>query len=170
MKRTLRRIREGYFSFRGRLPRKIFWLRMLVLYMAMQVLAGAVAYGVPALGFSEQATLYASLAMTFLFWVGSASLWVRRFHDRNVSGWWYAAFFAFILGVFAYLVYAVALTGGEASSPDMVLAKYLIIAALMAWLFVAVRFGFRRGTPGPNRYGPDPLGMTAELPGEIRIS
>lgn len=109
----LRRIREGYFSFRGRLPRKIFWLRMLVLYMAMQVLAGAVAYGVPALGFSEQATLYASLAMTFLFWVGSASLWVRRFHDRNVSGWWYAAFFAFILGVFSYLVYAVALTGAR---------------------------------------------------------
>lgn len=166
----VRRIAEAFFSFRGRLSRKRFWLRMLVLYGVMQVLAGAVAYGVPALGFSAQVTLYASLAMTLLFWLGSASLWVRRFHDRNVSGWWYAVFFAFILGVFCWLVYAVAVSGGDADSPDMVLAKYLVVGALMAWLFVAVRFGFRRGTPGPNRYGPDPLGGGAELPEEIRIS
>ncbi len=170
MKERMQLLSELFFTFRGRLNRKRFWMRMLVLYFFMQVLGAVGAYVLPALGFPAQVAMVYSIGMTLLFWLGSASLWVRRFHDRNVSGWWYGLYFFFILGVFAYLVYAVAISGGDAAAPDMVLAKYLIVAALMAWLFVAIRFGLRRGTPGPNRYGPDPLGMTAALPPEIRIS
>lgn len=54
---------------------------------------------------------------------------VRRFHDRNISGWWYLALF--ILGFVPYL----GLISGIA---------ILVISVL-------------RGTEGPNKFGPDPL-------------
>lgn len=170
MKGWLGRIYEVFFTFEGRLNRKRFWLRMSVLYLLAQGLAALGAYLFPLLGLSSSLTMAYSVGMTILFWLGSASLWVRRFHDRNVSGWWYALFFAFIFVAALYLIYAVVLTGGDATAPDMVRARYLVVAALMAWLYVAIRFGFRSGTPGENRYGPDPLGKTVPLPEEIHIS
>lgn len=57
------------------------------------------------------------------------SLTVRRFHDRNISGWWYLALFI------ANLI------------------PYLNVVAGLAILVITVL----RGTEGPNRFGPDPL-------------
>jgi len=80
-----------------------------------------------------------------LFWVGLAlvMLWglfvfipsmavtVRRLHDRDMSGWWY---------------------GGALIASFVPLVNVL---ALPVFLFVFVMM-FLPGTPGPNRYGPDP--------------
>lgn len=57
------------------------------------------------------------------------SLQVRRFHDRNISAWWYLALF--ILN----MIPAVGFIAGLAM---------LVITLL-------------RGTEGPNKFGPDPL-------------
>jgi uncharacterized membrane protein YhaH (DUF805 family) len=57
------------------------------------------------------------------------SVVVRRFHDRNISGWWYLALF--ILGLVPYVGF---LTG---------------IAIFIITLLP--------GTEGPNKFGPDPL-------------
>ena len=54
---------------------------------------------------------------------------VRRFHDRNLSGWWYLALL---------IVSAVPYVGFIAS------IAILVISAL-------------RGTEGPNKFGADPL-------------
>lgn len=166
-----RRIADMFFTFRGRLNRRRFWMRMLVLYLVVQILAAVGTQFLPALGLSSSVMLVYSVGMTLLFWLSSASLWVRRFHDRNVSGWWYGLYFLFILAVFGWLIYAVTVSGGDVNAPDMQTAKYLIAAGLMAWLFVTIRFGLRKGTAGPNRYGPDPLGQepSVPLPGEIHI-
>jgi uncharacterized membrane protein YhaH (DUF805 family) len=65
-----------------------------------------------------------------LFVFGIVALWisiavaVKRYHDRNKSGWWVFIVFVPIIGGIWYLV----------------------------------ECGFLRGTPGPNDYGPDPLG------------
>ncbi len=154
-----RRIADMFFTFRGRLNRRRFWMRMLALYLVVQILAAVGTQFLPALGLSSSVMLVYSV------------LWVRRFHDRNVSGWWYGLYFLFILAVFGWLIYAVTVSGGDVNAPDMQTAKYLIAAGLMAWLFVTIRFGLRKGTAGPNRYGPDPLGQepSMPLPGEIHI-
>lgn len=57
------------------------------------------------------------------------SLQVRRFHDRNISGWWYLALV--ILGFIPYVGRATGLA-------------IFVISVL-------------RGTDGPNKFGPDPL-------------
>ena len=54
---------------------------------------------------------------------------VRRFHDRNISGWWYLALF---IGSFI---------------------PYLGVIPGIAILVISVL----RGTEGPNKFGPDPL-------------
>ncbi len=166
----LHRIYTTFFTFQGRLNRRRFWFRLCIWYLLAQGLAALGVYLLPAMGASASFVNAYSVAMSVLFWLGSASLWVRRFHDRNVSGWWCGLFFAFIFFVLLYLIYVVVAYGNDASAPEMVMAKYLMAAALMIWLYVAIRFGFRSGTPGPNRFGPDPLGLTAQLPEEIRIS
>jgi uncharacterized membrane protein YhaH (DUF805 family) len=55
---------------------------------------------------------------------------VRRLHDRNMSGWWYLGFIVLSL---------VPVIGFIAS-----------IAMIVIFLLP--------GTPGPNKYGPDPKG------------
>jgi uncharacterized membrane protein YhaH (DUF805 family) len=57
------------------------------------------------------------------------SLTVRRFHDRNISGWWYLVIF--IANFIPYLNVVAGLAG-------------LVITVL-------------KGTEGPNKFGPDPL-------------
>jgi uncharacterized membrane protein YhaH (DUF805 family) len=37
----------------------------------------------------------------------------------------------------------------------------LLIATTIVTLAFIVELGFRRGTPGDNQYGPDPIGRTA---------
>lgn len=78
---------------------------------------------------------------------------VRRFHDRNLSGWWtlfstIAALTLFASGMFL----ATALTEPYSSwaffgGP---------IAAMAVTLWVNVELFLRAGNPGPNRYGPPP--------------
>jgi uncharacterized membrane protein YhaH (DUF805 family) len=57
---------------------------------------------------------------------------VRRLHDRDLSGWWYLA--VIVTGVFPRL------------------------AALSSLAFLIVTL--LPGTPGPNRFGPDPKDPT----------
>ena len=54
---------------------------------------------------------------------------VRRFHDHNISGWWYLGLL--VLGFIPYLG--------------------LLANLGLLWVLV------RGGTWGPNRYGPDPI-------------
>jgi uncharacterized membrane protein YhaH (DUF805 family) len=61
------------------------------------------------------------------------SLQVRRFHDRNISGWWYLALFAL-----SFIPYAMFLT-----------APVTIVISLLP------------GTKGPNKFGSDPLSPEA---------
>jgi len=70
------------FGFRGRVPRKVFWLYgvlgpLLVSAMA-EMLLGIV-------GVSERR---AELLTTALLVWPCAAVGVKRWHDRNKSGWW----------------------------------------------------------------------------------
>jgi uncharacterized membrane protein YhaH (DUF805 family) len=88
-----------------------------------------------------------------LFWVGLAImlLWflgtiipmiavtVRRLHDREMSGWWYLGF---IVVVFALTLIPL-------------IGTLITLVLDVVWIVVMAL----PGTPGPNKYGPDPLGQ-----------
>ena len=85
------------------------------------------------------------------------ALIAKRGHDRNAPTW--------IAGVF--IVGAVLLDllvffdlVGPLEKPNTLFYVIGVPFGIMA-LILLVDFGFRRGTIGPNRYGPDPLEGTS---------
>ena len=114
-------------SFEGRINRQPFWIALLVLWVAS--IAVSV---VTIILFGPQATatyaIQAIVGLVFLW--PSLAVAVKRYHDRDKSGWWILIIFIPVIGIIWYIV----------------------------------ELGFLRGTPGPNRFGPDPLGTPA-LPG-----
>ena len=127
-------------SFDGRISRQPFWIALLPL-------------------------LAAELAADFLMgdrWSSIVSLLVafpqfaiiaKRGHDRNVPTWVVGIF---IFGGVILDLLTVAGLAGSPEHPDTIFLVLAIPLGILA-LVLLVDFGFRRGTAGPNRYGPDPL-------------
>ena len=81
------------FSFRGRVPRKVFWLYgvlgpLLVSVMA-EMLLGIV-------GVSERR---AEMLTTLLLVWPCAAVSVKRWHDRDKSGWWALVYLIPLIGI-----------------------------------------------------------------------
>lgn len=126
-------LKNDYLSFSGRLNRwPFFW--KLWLY---NVAASAVAWLIAKIA-GQQYAYPISLLGTWV-WL---SFLVRRLHDLNRSGWF--ALTPLALGCLA----ASALIG---QSMFLFMIAYLALIAFYLCLL------FRRGTDGPNDYGPDPL-------------
>jgi uncharacterized membrane protein YhaH (DUF805 family) len=89
-------------------------------------------------------------------WIGFA-LSVKRLHDRDRNGWW--LLWQLLIVLVAVILIVVAIAVPEEQRPLWyALAGGAGLAALVisVWLFVEI--GFLRGTDGPKRFGPDPLG------------
>src|SRR5205807_2305012 len=73
----------------------------------------------------------------------------KRANDRGLPAWWPASFFIIdgVLGIADLL-------GFDPMAPIAVVFQYLWIVCLA---ILIADLGFRRGTAGPNRNGPDPL-------------
>jgi uncharacterized membrane protein YhaH (DUF805 family) len=167
-----------WFSFRGRIGRKTFWLGYVLPIIVASMVANALDL---ALGLAPDPM--ADVVPADQMWVAPISglvalvtLWpmlagsMKRLHDRNRSGWWIGGFYLFsaAIGVFAFVMIAGVLVTlyemrGTGAAPDVPPAAFpVLFAAAFAvfgfamWLFIET--GFLRGTPGPNRFGPDPLG------------
>lgn len=123
-----------YFDFSGRASRSEFWwffLFCILLYMF------AFSLSINEIGQPDESNPEAYLSKAFSSWFGiafiftlipSISVAVRRFHDLNMSGWWYfglqivpsiLAQYIFIFGfisfiaLFAYLYFMCSEGGGE---------------------------------------------------------
>jgi uncharacterized membrane protein YhaH (DUF805 family) len=124
-----------WFGFQGRIGRRTWWLLYVLPLVGLSVVATVldVALGFvtledaqPADGYAVQTSgigVFGLVALVVSVWGGLAGQ-VKRWHDRDKSGW-------FVLVNFIPLIGAI-------------------------WVLVEV--GFLRGTAGPNRFGPDPLG------------
>ncbi len=143
-----------YAEFSGRSRRLEFWMFQLLNLIFAAVLAGPAYFifirqivaSVEAQenGMADNMDMVAAftsspiaLALLGLYglyvliaFIPAIAVTVRRLHDRNMSGWWY-------LGIF--LLSLIPLVGLLAS------LGFLVIM-------------FLDGTPGPNRFGPDPKG------------
>ena len=105
----------------------------------------------------ERAALW--LALAILLW-GSAALTVKRLHDRGKSELWYPLFglapaFCYWLGV----VYSSNIS--NVLSPAQ--QGFWLLGGIL-WIWAIVKLGFMAGTPGPNRYGPDPRSASQAVP------
>jgi len=94
---------------------------------------------------------------------------VRRLHDTNRSGWWLLAPIAsYFIGIIA--VVATAGVGASMGANDQVSTGLMATGGIIGLVVMLVTLGlvltllvfwFLDGTPGPNRYGPDPKGRDA---------
>jgi uncharacterized membrane protein YhaH (DUF805 family) len=137
---------RSLLSFHGRLSRLAYWRAYLSLAVALASVwcLGLLAMlGVGAPG----AILLLALAPILM---GSMAIVVRRLHDRNMSGWW---------ALPLVVIPAVVGFGSHAEVPGatptaFILGASLLSLALSIWGWVEI--GFRRGTPGSNRFGDEP--------------
>lgn len=130
----------------GRISRTPFWVTILVTYPLMMALA--VALGLLFEAFSgtplHDMPTISFLALFLWLWI-VAAVGVKRLHDRDRPGHLIAL--PIILGAIIAIMIA---------SVNESAAAILPSAGFVA-LFALVLFGFVKGSPGPNRYGPDPL-------------
>ncbi len=142
------------FSFRGRINRAKYWLALLIFTLVgvVQSLIGL------ALGNAVLFQLFNSL-IGIVVLVASIAIGIKRLHDRDRSAWWLLLFY---LGPFVLAGAGGAIRwAGESSvglTEDWSLFPRLgLLGGLALLIWGLVEIGFRRGTAGYNRFGPDPL-------------
>ena len=150
------KLQKILFSFDGRIGRRTYWLAILALIAAGQVLTFAPFL----LGNEEWVFLILALTSQFIWLL---SLWPllavgsKRLHDRNKNSWWLLVFwlvpFALICGGFSIILFDDARTG---RTGDFATGSILIFASLLPALWGIVELGILPGTKGANLYGPDP--------------
>ncbi len=137
---------KRYAEFTGRSRRMEYWmftlLNVIVITVLVLVVMGAGgaaglfepdASGAPAAGFGA---LFGGMGLLIVLYVlailiPSIAVTVRRLHDRDMSGWWYLG--AIVGGMIPVVGFLVSIA-------------FLVLMALP-------------GTPGTNRFGPDPKGV-----------
>jgi uncharacterized membrane protein YhaH (DUF805 family) len=157
------------FSFGGRINRAKWWLALLVtiiLSVIVEIITGFVdSPGVIAILF-----LVVSLLS---FWIGLAS-GAKRLHDRDKSAAWLWLFYGFPI-LMSLVFFAIAgaalykiLVPGQLEQSEAAIMEAITtygapiaiigLAALVIGIWALIWLGCLRGTMGPNRFGPDPLG------------
>ena len=132
-----------FTSFDGRISRQPFWIA-LAAFLVIDVASTLTI---------EQDRLSAVLDLVLTY--PQFAVCAKRGHDRNTASWVVGLFFA--LGVVLDLM----ILGGwiaktNLSNPTPLVYALLVPLGILG-LALIVDLGFRRGTVGPNRYGPDPL-------------
>jgi uncharacterized membrane protein YhaH (DUF805 family) len=131
-------------SFDGRISRKPFWIAMAVLTVA-ELVGHFVAEELQ----GDRLSAIVDLAFTY----PELAVAVKRGHDRNLPLWLIGAFFAAsaLLDTLTVLGWA-----GTTEEPSMI-SLLIALPFTIFGIALLVELGFRKGTPGPNPYGPDPL-------------
>jgi uncharacterized membrane protein YhaH (DUF805 family) len=168
-----------YVTFRGRASRSEFWFFTLFFFLLSA--AASIFDAVSGLASSYMST---NLVVTLLCLLPLAAVTNRRLHDRDLSGWWQLAFVAVAMiaaGLAAadiYTTFSVLISAGIAGGESLNTAQKALdqaeasplgifslfgalfwIAAALCIATTAVFYAVLalRGTPGENRFGPDPL-------------
>jgi uncharacterized membrane protein YhaH (DUF805 family) len=131
-------------GFHGRIGRQTFWIAMGVLAVA-EIFGHLIAEQVQ----GDRLGAIVDLAFTY----PEFAVAIKRAHDRNMPIWLPAAFFGAgaVLDLFTVLGWA-----GSDEAPSM-LSLAIAVPFTVFGLALLVELGFRKGTVGPNQYGPDPL-------------
>jgi uncharacterized membrane protein YhaH (DUF805 family) len=109
-----------FFSLKGRVSRREFWLWGVLALLGMGALGHAL------LGIAQVPRVEAERIVSLLLAWPALAVSVKRWHDRDKSGWW----------------------------------VLLNLVPVIGWIWALIANGLLRGTPGPNRFGEDPLGRS----------
>jgi uncharacterized membrane protein YhaH (DUF805 family) len=152
---------EFYFSFNGRATRYDFNIR----YALVACVGAIIAYTADfirlgGMVFFNPSALVISNTFSLLAFIAGFAVTCRRLHDMNISGWWQIlAYFApaSFAGIFIVSVGMAILANPLAAGFGGFAA---ILIALIVYLLYFIFLSAKRGTVGPNKYGPDPLQVT----------
>jgi uncharacterized membrane protein YhaH (DUF805 family) len=159
------------FSFKGRIQRLYFWVTSLVVGVVVGMLTSTFQFVAQSYGMGEinpegnelEPTGPLSIA---LFVVALANMWinfalsVKRLHDRDRTGWWLLVLYLVIIVAVLLGVVTLSLPEGQ-RQPLEGAAVGVVMASSVLMLWLVIEIGFLKGTQGPNRYGPDPLGESS---------
>jgi len=169
---------KRYAEFSGRSSRAEFWwftLFIFVIFIVMWfLLVGSMTGFIAAGAEPNESALQAmggGMLIFGLFWLAilipSIAVQVRRVHDGNRSGWWvggyYLLYLVYIAMSFTTMMSAVA-DSTAAAEPNMGMFGMTMVLGLglFVYFIVLLVFWILPGTPGDNRYGPDPYGADVE--------
>jgi len=126
-----------YFTYEGRLNRRPYFLRMAAyygIYLIIWIIVVLADYGNDIGIIIFMFLLLLSIPFHFVGFIFVVMQSIQRLHDLNKSGWY----------LLIILVGLIPLIGG-----------FIVLGFELYLLLV-------KGTTGPNRFGPDPLGREAE--------
>jgi len=133
-------------GFHGRISRKTFWIAMITVGVA-NILACYIAqqFGGDKL----------NAVVDLIFTYPEFAIATKRGNDRDWPLWPIAIFFAasVLLDLFSVLGWA-----GTDQTPST-LAFAVAVPFSVVGIALLIELGFRRGTQGPNQFGPDPLAL-----------
>ena len=134
-------------SFHGRIGRQTFWFA-LILTIVAQLAVQAIADQLQ----GDRLSAIVDLVFTY----PQFAVTIKRAHDRDMPDWVLIAFFA--ANAFLDLLVVLDLAGTN-EHPNL-LSLAVAVPLTVVGLALLVELGFRKGTEGPNQYGPDPLANT----------
>jgi uncharacterized membrane protein YhaH (DUF805 family) len=137
-----------FTGFHGRISRQPFWVGVLVLAV-VETVCQLVSHRI------EGERLGAIVDLAFSY--PEFALTLKRAHDRNLPTWLIALLFAGSVLLDFLTVIGVNTALGDMDNLNPI-GVILTIPLGLLGLVLLVDLGFRRGTKGPNRFGPDPLG------------
>lgn len=149
---------DRWLSFSGRIGRQTWWLHYVLLLVVVAILLH-IALSIVGLVLPTMVYLPLTfLANLILLWPALAGM-VKRLHDHNLEDRWAIIYVALVFGqqLLALLALMLALAG----APLIFLGTIVMLVGLLtfvAGIAMLVFCGFLKGTAGPNRFGPDPLG------------
>ena len=146
-----RPITEKYADFSGRAPRaEYWWYALAIIILAIVVSMIEKILGLGGLVFGLYGPLMTLLWLATI--VPGIAVGIRRLHDTNRSGWWMLLMAPYLL-VMVFAVMAVGGGGLAALGAAGLLSLVGLACALVLLVFMVLP-----GTPGDNRYGPNPYG------------
>ena len=166
---------KRFAEFSGRSRRMEFWMWIVFQFLvaiAFVIILVALVGGAAMSGDVGQMMAMGGIALIvyllYFLWalisfIPGLAVTIRRLHDTDRSGWWVMLYWGpYLLFIVAGSVLgAGAQMGGEPTEGAAMTGGLIGVVAGLAWLvgcLVLLVFMFLEGTPGPNRYGPDPKG------------
>ena len=150
-----------YTTTDGRLSRKEWWIGVIGVIVAsilLSIILSAAGLG----GTSGWGQLIAYVIMFYPSWC----IGIKRRQDRDNN----ATDFKVLMGLSGLLTllqaFGIGVTmtdlgnGMIVPAPEMWMSVLYLLLGIFG-IYMLVQLGFLRGTPGPNSYGPDPLGYAA---------
>jgi uncharacterized membrane protein YhaH (DUF805 family) len=140
-----------YADFTGRAPRAEYWwyaLALVIVFVVLGIVESMV--GLKGMLFGVYGPLTGLLWLATI--VPGIAVGVRRLHDTNRSGWWLLLVVPYLISaVLALRSMAAGSMAGLGSAGLLGIVGIICVIALLVFMVLP-------GTPGDNRYGPNPYG------------